>query len=92
MSENAELIITLPSGEQAFLLQSDGDKTTIKSPLPAPPGATVRGKVADLAVEFQLKVRNCVKKGDLFEIDGRTRNATRELKARLIQSGTKPTA
>ena len=68
------------------MLSSDGDKTAIQSPEPAPPGATVRGRIAGCAVEFQLKVRNCVKKGNSFEIDGRLRNASRELKT-LIARG-----
>ncbi len=78
--------VQLPSGEFASVVRSDGDKTTIHSPVPAPPGATVRGRVDGCAVEFQLKVRNCVKRGDDFEIDGRLRNATRDLKALLVQA------
>jgi hypothetical protein len=79
------LSITLPTGESATLVKSDGDKTTILSPLPAPPGATVRGRIDGCSVEFQLKVRNCVRKGELFEIDGRTRNPSREVRTLLIE-------
>ena len=72
--------IRLPSGEVAHVAESDGDKTTVLSPLPSPPGSTFRGQVEGVDAEFQLKVRNCRKQGELFSIDGRTMNATRALK------------
>lgn len=89
MSSNSHphLEITLPSGKCASIVMSDGDKTTIHSPEPSPPGSTVRGRVAGQPTEFQLKVRNCVRKGNIFEIDGRVMNATRELKATLVRGG-----
>jgi hypothetical protein len=80
------LEITLPSGNVALLLRSDGDKTSILSPEPAPPGSTVRGRIIDMSVEFQLKVRNCIKRESAFEIDGRVMNATRPMKERLARS------
>lgn len=86
-SPSPSLDITLLSGKVAQLLRSDGDKTSILSPEPAPPGSTVRGRIADVGVEFQLKVRNCVKQGSVFEIDGRVMNATRQMKECLAQAG-----
>ncbi len=80
--------IHLPSSQLAFVAETDGDKTTIHSPEPAPPGATVRGRIDNVAVEFQLKVRNCKKVGDVFVIDGRLRNATRKMKAALTGGAT----
>jgi hypothetical protein len=80
------LEITLLSGKVARLLRSDGDKTSILSPEPAPPGSTVRGRIDDASVEFQLKVRNCIKRDTSYEIDGRVVNATRPLKERLASS------
>jgi hypothetical protein len=80
----SRLEIVLSSGGVAYLISTDGDKTAIASPEPAPPGATVCGYVTGCATEFQLKVRNCIKKGDVFMIDGRLRNITRPLKAVLL--------
>jgi len=81
------IVLTLSSGARAVVLSSDGDKTTIQSPESSPPGSTVRGHIAAATAEFQLKVRNCVKVGNNFEIDGRVINAPRELKLLLAQSG-----
>lgn len=78
--------MTLLSGAIAYLAESDGHKTVIRSPEPSPPGSVVRAKVEGLTIEFQLKVRNCRKDGDLFRIDGRMQNATREMKAWLFPS------
>lgn len=83
----APIEMTLPSGALATLVESDGDKSLIRSPEPSPPGSTVRGKIAGISCEFQLKVRNCKKDGDGFLIDGRVRNATREMKQFLSPNG-----
>lgn len=80
----AKLSLTLPDGRLAHIESTDGDKTAIMSPQPSPPGSTVRARLEGVACEFQLKVRNCRKVGDLFLIDGRVRNATREMKAALV--------
>ncbi len=77
---NTPIDMTLPGGEAASVIETDGDKTTIRSPLPSPPGSTVRAKIEGVSCEFQLKVRNCKKDGDGFVIDGRVKNATREMK------------
>lgn len=78
------LTILLRSGDAATLLSSDGHQARISSPKPAPPGSLVAGKLDGVATEFQLKVRNCYRDGDRFVVEGRTQNATRELKAALI--------
>lgn len=83
------LHFVLDSGEVAQVLMSDGDKTTIQSPRPSPPGSTVRGNIQDVEGEFQLKVRSCRKQGEHFVIDGRTQNATRGLRA-WLQTGQNP--
>ncbi len=77
--------MTLSTGGAASIVETDGDKTVIRSPSPSPPGSTVRGRFEGVACEFQLKVRNCKKDGDSFLIDGRVRNATREMKQFLVQ-------
>ncbi len=86
---DSNIAITLPDGQLAHIESTDGDKTTILSPLPSPPGSTVRGRVDGVACEFQLKVRNCRKIDGVFLIDGRLRNATREIKAVLVPGGDK---
>lgn len=76
-------VMILPSGGTCRVLTSDGDRTTIESPESSPPGSVVRARVDGLSVEFQLKVRNCRKQDEGFAIDGRTQNATREMRAWL---------
>ena len=85
LTSTAAVLITLRSGQVARLVSIDGDKVAILSPEPAPPGATVRGQVSEVSTEFELKVRNCVKGSHGFDIDGRLRNATRPMKARLSE-------
>jgi hypothetical protein len=77
--------IVLHQGGIAHLLQTDGDKTVVQSPLASPPGSTLAGRVEGQAAEFQLKVKNCRREGDGFRIEGRLRNATKDLKERLLQ-------
>jgi hypothetical protein len=82
-SERSPLPFVLSSGQAAHVLNSDGDKTTVRSPVASPPGSTLRGKAAEIDQEFQLKVRSCRKIDGLFVIDGRSQNATRALRAWL---------
>jgi hypothetical protein len=89
---NAPLLFALKDGSLAEVVQSDGDKTTIRSPLPSPPGSTVRGTVTGLTGEFQLKVRSCKKEEGAFVIDGRAQNATRAIRAWLTRSAQKESA
>jgi hypothetical protein len=72
--------MTLRSGAAATIVETDGDKSLIRSPQPSPPGSTVHARILGVTCEFQLKVRNCKKDGDAFLIDGRVKNATREMK------------
>lgn len=80
------LSIVLTRGGTARLLETDGDKTTLLCPIASPPGSTLTGAVEGVAAEFQLKVKSCKKEGDAFRIEGRLRNATRELRERLLQN------
>ncbi len=78
--------IALKTGEPVELVALEGDKATLASPLPSPPGSTVQCAVEQDQVfvgDFQLKVNRCRKVGDLFHIDGRIRNATREVRVAL---------
>lgn len=78
------LAITLRQGKTAFLIETDGDKTVVASPIPSPPGSTLAGTIEGAAAELQVKVKNCRREGELFRIEGRLRNATRELLDRLL--------
>ena len=84
---NAPFDLTLPSGALGTIVETDGDKSLVRSPEPSPPGSTLRGRIEGVSCEFQLKVRNCKKDGDSFLIDGRVKNATREMKQFLTPSG-----
>lgn len=75
--------IQLKSGQRAEVVQSDGDTTTILSPQASPPGSTVVATLEGIASELQLKVKSCKKDGDLFRIEGRLRNAPKEVRDRL---------
>lgn len=79
------LPITLRQGGTAQLLETDGDKAAVASPVPSPPGSTLAGTIPGAAVEFQLKVKLCRREGEGFRIEGRLRNATRELKDLLLR-------
>ncbi len=69
----------LKTGGAGEIISAQGDKLTLYSPRPAPPGATILANVQGVACELQVKVRTCKKEGDRFWIEGRTSNATREL-------------
>jgi len=75
--------MTLPSGQPCVVVESDGQRAVIESPESSPPGSVVVAHVPGISVTFQLKVRNCRKVGEVFRIEGRTQNATREMRAWL---------
>lgn len=76
--------IALRQGGTARVLETDGDRTVVLSPIASPPGSTLAGTLSGVTAEFQLKVKSCRREGDTFRIEGRLRNATRELKERLL--------
>ena len=73
----------LSGGEKGRIVKTDGLFVTVESPRPFPPGAPVKADIEGIACKFEFKVRNCKKTGEVFTIDGRSRNATRELLAHL---------
>lgn len=77
------LDIHLTRGGTAHLLEIEGDRATLSSPIASPPGSTLTGTVPGVATELQLKVKSCKRDGNRFRIEGRLRNATRELRDRL---------
>jgi hypothetical protein len=76
--------IVLRQGGVARILESDGDRTVVISPVPSPPGSTFVGSVEGSSGELQLKVKNCRRVEEGFRIEGRLRNATRELRERVL--------
>lgn len=74
---------TLPGGGEGRIVKTDGLFVTVESPRPFPPGAPVMASIEGIACKFEFKVRTCKKTGEVFTIDGRSRNATRELLAHL---------
>ncbi|HSC86597.1 MAG TPA: hypothetical protein VLC09_04975 [Polyangiaceae bacterium] len=78
--------MVLASGEPARLLSLDGDKATVESPIAFPPGATLTCIVSNEGNrlgDFQVKVNRCRRVGEVFHVDGRLRNAVREVRAAL---------
>ena len=83
----ARVEVLLKTGETALILKSDGDTTVLESPRSSPPGSTVLGRVVGIESELHLKVARCRKVGESFQIEGRLRNAPRDLKAVLVTAG-----
>jgi hypothetical protein len=78
--------LVLQNGQRAEVLESDGDTTAISSPTASPPGSTVVGRLEGIDFDLQLKVKSCKREGDAFRIEGRLRNASREVRDRLTGS------
>lgn len=76
---------TLRSGKAARILSTDVERATIESPESSPPGSTVAGRIEGVACEFQLKVHKCRRVEAGFRLEGRVQNATKELRARLVE-------
>lgn len=88
------IVVHLSSGAAVSFIRLAGDKATLSSPLSSPPGSTLNlvafeVREADAPEtrvhrgEFQLKISRCRKVDDLFLLDGRVRNAQRELLSAL---------
>ncbi len=75
--------LLLKNGQRAEVVESDGDNTAILSPAASPPGSTVVGRLEGIDFDLQLKVKSCKRQGDAFRIEGRLRNASREVRERL---------
>jgi hypothetical protein len=75
--------LTLQNGQRAEVVASDGDATIILSPAASPPGSTVVGRLEGIDFDLQLKVKSCKRDGGAFRIEGRLRNASREVRERL---------
>lgn len=76
--------IVLKNGKRAEVVQSDGDNTIILSPQASPPGSTVVATLEGVSRELELKVKSCKREGELYRIEGRLRNAPKEIRDRLV--------
>jgi hypothetical protein len=83
------LVLDLVRGGSAAVVETDGDRVTLLSSLPSPPGSTL-----ELTLEgssYRVKVRGCrrVEPDDAersFRIEGRWVSLTREGRARVTGS------
>lgn len=73
--------IQLEKGGAARLVQLDGDRATVESPMASAPGSRLGMKVDGRTL--RLKVHRCVREGEVFTISGRFIDLTRDLRARL---------
>ncbi|MCA9588581.1 MAG: hypothetical protein KC657_24860 [Myxococcales bacterium] len=75
--------LRLDSGERADLETLEGDAVTVRSPVPAPPGARVSTVVVETGAALRVKSHGSKRDGELFVVRGRLIDATRELRAWL---------
>lgn len=76
------LAMQLATGGDVTLLEFDGASVALSSPSAAPPGAPLTLTLTDGEC-LQVKVRDCRRVGERFELRGRCVNLTRALRARL---------
>lgn len=73
-------------GGHAVVVDSDGVTLTVHSTTAYPPGAPLNA-TSTSGVAFEMKVRSCKKlPAGTFEITGKLVNATRPLRASLIEA------
>ena len=82
-------VFELARGGSAVLLETDGDRVTVLSSAPSPPGSTLELTLE--AARYRIKVRGC-KRGDAdaagraFRIDGRWVSLEREQRERVLSA------
>jgi hypothetical protein len=79
------IALVLSSGEPALILQTDGDKTSLEVPRAFPHGSTITGQIVDSEFNVEVKVFRCQRVGAAYRVDGRVKNASRALKAALLE-------
>jgi hypothetical protein len=75
-------------GGEAEVVESDGDRITLLSTTPHPPGQPLSAKTLE-GVAYHVKVRGCQRQpapSALFRIDGRLFNLEREPRDHLLQA------
>jgi hypothetical protein len=79
--------LELDGGGQAEAMASDGDRVTLESTRPFPPGSTLLGLGRDGSGEYRIKVRGSRKSSSdaaAFVVEGRFVNLTRSQRALLL--------
>jgi hypothetical protein len=77
--------VKLAKGGEADITAASGDRVTLASTIPSPPGSTVDGALDD-GTPIRVKVRGCRKSGERFTIEGRFVDLSRALRERLEAS------
>ena len=84
------LLLGLPDGHSAELLETDGQRVCLLSPHPSPTGSVVRAILSEGEPPVQIKVRGCHRiaegtdTGPQFRIEGRFVNLSRKQRAQLL--------
>ena len=80
------LELSLPKGQKARLLATDGEQATLLASVAFPPGTPLELALPDATV--RVKVRACKRTAEdaelPFRIEGRFQNLSRELRERLL--------
>jgi hypothetical protein len=84
-------------GGSADLVAIADDLTTVRSTVPSAPGSRLMGELAsgvggDGGDRVWIKVHRCRKDGDVFIVEGRLLDATRELRDKLATLVPTPAA
>lgn len=67
-------------GGEGDVVASMDDLTTVRSTIPSAPGSRIEGELVEGGAPVRLKVHRCRKDGDVFVLEGRLLDATRELR------------
>jgi len=73
-------------GGEADVVALEGERVTLRSTVSAPPGAPLAGRLREgvsAGAALRIKVHGCRREGDVFRIEGRVIDLSRELRATL---------
>ncbi len=73
-------------GGEADVVALEGERITLRSTISSPPGSPLAGRLREgihAGVPVRIKVHGCRREGDLFRIEGRVIDLSRELRAVL---------
>ncbi len=78
--------VAFEKGGEADVVALEGERVTLRSTVSAPPGSPLDGRLREgphAGVALRIKVHGCRREGDLFRIEGRVIDLSRELRAVL---------
>lgn len=80
-----ELTLNLEEGGQARVLTLQaGERVTVATPRPYPPGSSITGSDVEQGAEYRVKVRGCRRTGDSeFLVEGRLVNLSKSQREAL---------